>query len=31
MITMYFSDMDDIGHKFGPDNEAEIKKSAILL
>ncbi|MBP7644756.1 MAG: alkaline phosphatase family protein [Saprospiraceae bacterium] len=31
MITMYFSDMDDIGHKFGPDNEAEIKKALFAL
>lgn len=27
MITMYFSDMDDIGHKFGPDNEDEVKRT----
>jgi len=27
MITMYFSDMDDIGHRFGPDNEDELKKT----
>ncbi|MFD2202058.1 alkaline phosphatase family protein [Shivajiella indica] len=24
LITLYFSDMDDIGHRFGPDNEKEI-------
>ncbi|MCS4435027.1 ectonucleotide pyrophosphatase/phosphodiesterase [Aquiflexum gelatinilyticum] len=24
MITLYFSDMDDIGHRFGPDNDKEI-------
>ncbi|TDQ16517.1 putative AlkP superfamily pyrophosphatase or phosphodiesterase [Algoriphagus boseongensis] len=24
LITMYFSDMDDIGHRFGPNNEAQI-------
>lgn len=26
MITMYFSDMDDIGHRFGPSNEEQIAK-----
>ena len=31
LITMYFSDMDDNGHKFGPNNEAEIKKSLFNL
>jgi predicted AlkP superfamily pyrophosphatase or phosphodiesterase len=24
MITMYFSDMDDIGHRYGPSNDAQI-------
>ncbi|MCH6200326.1 ectonucleotide pyrophosphatase/phosphodiesterase [Aquiflexum sp. LQ15W] len=24
MITLYFSDMDDIGHRYGPDNDKEI-------
>lgn len=24
LITMYFSDMDDFGHRFGPSNDAEI-------
>ena len=24
MITMYFSDMDDIGHRYGPSNEEQI-------
>ena len=31
MITLYFSDMDDIGHKFGPNNETEIKKALFAL
>ncbi|MDW5290388.1 ectonucleotide pyrophosphatase/phosphodiesterase [Formosa sp. PL04] len=31
LITMYFSDMDDAGHKFGPNNEAEIKKALFNL
>ncbi len=26
MITMYFSDMDDIGHRFGPKNDVELSK-----
>lgn len=26
MITMYFSDMDDIGHRYGPSNEEQIGK-----
>ncbi len=26
MITMYFSDMDDIGHRYGPSNEEQIAK-----
>uniref|UniRef100_UPI0040494717 alkaline phosphatase family protein n=1 Tax=Fulvivirga sp. TaxID=1931237 RepID=UPI0040494717 len=25
LITMYFSDMDDVGHKYGPTNDKEIK------
>lgn len=31
LITMYFSDMDQTGHRFGPNNEAEIKKSLARL
>ena len=31
LITMYFSDMDDTGHKYGPSNEAEIKKGLFEL
>lgn len=27
MITMYFSDMDDTGHRYGPGNEAELSKT----
>lgn len=27
LITMYFSDMDDTGHRYGPNNESEIKKT----
>lgn len=26
VITMYFSDMDDAGHRFSPDNDDELKK-----
>lgn len=26
MITMYFSDMDDIGHRFGPSNDEQISR-----
>jgi predicted AlkP superfamily pyrophosphatase or phosphodiesterase len=25
-ITMYFSDMDDVGHMYGPDNDAQLSK-----
>jgi len=25
MITMYFSDMDDVGHRFGPNNDEKLK------
>lgn len=25
LITMYFSDMDNVGHKYGPDNDEKIK------
>ncbi len=28
---MYFSDMDDTGHKYGPNNDAEIKKALFEL
>ena len=31
LITMYFSDMDDFGHRFGPNNEEEIKKALFDL
>jgi predicted AlkP superfamily pyrophosphatase or phosphodiesterase len=31
LITMYFSDMDDVGHRFGPDNDGEIKKTLFDL
>ena len=31
LITMYFSDMDDTGHKYGPSNETEIKKGLFEL
>lgn len=31
LITMYFSDMDDTGHKYGPNNDEELKKSLINL
>ena len=26
MITLYFSDMDDVGHRFGPNNDEKLKK-----
>ncbi len=31
LITMYFSDMDDTGHKYGPNNDTEIKKALFDL
>lgn len=31
IITMYFSDMDDVGHKFGPNNDEELKKVLFAL
>ena len=31
LITMYFSDMDDTGHKFSPDNDTEIQKALLAL
>ncbi|CDF80385.1 phosphodiesterase I, partial [Formosa agariphila KMM 3901] len=31
LIMMYFSDMDDIGHKYGPNNKAEIKNALFNL
>ncbi|WP_025761897.1 alkaline phosphatase family protein [Dyadobacter tibetensis] len=31
LITLYFSDMDDFGHRFGPDNEKEIKAALFEL
>jgi predicted AlkP superfamily pyrophosphatase or phosphodiesterase len=27
LITLYFSDMDDTGHRYGPNNDAELKKT----
>ena len=27
LITLYFSDMDDAGHRYGPNNEVEINKA----
>ncbi|WP_291787346.1 ectonucleotide pyrophosphatase/phosphodiesterase [Cecembia sp.] len=26
LITLYFSDMDDIGHRYGPDNDGQLNK-----
>lgn len=26
LITLYFSDMDDIGHRYGPDNDEQLNK-----
>ena len=31
MIAMYFSDMDDTGHEYGPNNDVEIKKALFDL
>jgi predicted AlkP superfamily pyrophosphatase or phosphodiesterase len=31
LITMYFSDMDDTGHKYGPRNDEELKKALFDL
>ena len=31
LITLYFSDMDDVGHKYGPNNEKELKKALFDL
>lgn len=31
IITMYFSDMDDTGHRFGPNNDKEIKEGLFDL
>ncbi len=31
LITMYFGDMDKIGHRFGPNNDKELKKALFAL
>ncbi len=31
LITMYFSDLDDVGHKFGPENNDELKSALLNL
>ena len=31
LITMYFSDMDDVGHRFGPNNDEKIKTALFEL
>ncbi len=31
MITLYFSDMDDTGHRFGPSNDEALKKTLYKL
>jgi predicted AlkP superfamily pyrophosphatase or phosphodiesterase len=31
LITLYFSDMDDVGHAYGPGNEAKIKATLTRL
>jgi len=31
IITMYFSDMDDTGHRYGPNNNDELKKTLFEL
>ena len=31
LITLYFSDMDDTGHRYGPNNDLELKKTVDRL
>jgi predicted AlkP superfamily pyrophosphatase or phosphodiesterase len=31
LITLYFSDMDDTGHRYGPNNDLELKKTLYRL
>jgi predicted AlkP superfamily pyrophosphatase or phosphodiesterase len=31
LITLYFSDLDDVGHKYGPNNDTEIKNAIMTL
>ncbi|WP_299779220.1 ectonucleotide pyrophosphatase/phosphodiesterase [uncultured Formosa sp.] len=31
MITMYFSDLDDVGHRYGPNNQEKIKNAVLNL
>ncbi|WP_027125052.1 ectonucleotide pyrophosphatase/phosphodiesterase [Gelidibacter mesophilus] len=31
LITLYFSDMDDVGHRYGPSNEVKIKQALFKL
>jgi predicted AlkP superfamily pyrophosphatase or phosphodiesterase len=31
LITLYFSDMDDVGHRYGPNNNEELKKKITKL
>ncbi len=31
LITLYFSDMDDIGHRYGPNNDLELRKKISKL
>lgn len=31
MITLYFSDMDDTGHKYGPDNDEKLEEALLKL
>lgn len=31
LITLYFSDMDDSGHRYGPNNDEELKKTLFRL
>jgi predicted AlkP superfamily pyrophosphatase or phosphodiesterase len=31
LITMYFSDMDNTGHRFGPNNDEQLKKTLMEL
>lgn len=31
LVTLYFSDMDDIGHRYGPDNDEQLEKRLYKL
>ena len=31
LITIYFSDMDDVGHRYGPDNDEKLREAILKL